>query len=447
MKPTNSPSQPQPTIPLTIERLADGGRGLTFHDGRVVFIPYTTPGDVIDARLVTIKKRHAIGELVTLREPGPHRVEPLCRHYGACGGCQMQHLDETTQHDAKRQYVIDPLTRIGGVARDQAEACVEQTCIASPATGYRCRASLKIRWVRDRALVGFFAPNSHRVTDLKQCPVLDPKLFALIDPLRRLIGELSLRERLPQADLTCGDGADEVAVILHVLRTPNGRDRAALERFAERTGIAQLWLQTGRKEGMQALINHRPLRYGVTDLQLTFQPGDFTQANPAVNRWMVAKAMEWAGRGKRALDLFCGLGNFTLPLAQQFEQVLGLESYAPAVARGKENARALNLTNARFEEADLFNAQRVSGMKLDEWDLIVCDPPRDGATLIAQRLVEAGPERLIWIACDPAAFARDARTLIGGGYTLEEAIPLEMFPQTGHVELMARFTKCLRDVD
>ncbi|ABK46103.1 23S rRNA m(5)U-1939 methyltransferase [Magnetococcus marinus MC-1] len=420
---------------ITIDKLASGGSGLGFHDGMAIFVPNTAPGDLVEIEIKTKRKRHAHAELIKIIQASPNRCEPICPVYHQCGGCQLQHVNQTTRNTFKAAVVKEALQHIGKFENPPMQPLQS----AQPETGYRRRCGLKIYWVRDHAVVGFYQTASKRIVDLPNCPILHPKLDALIHPIRTLVSELSVRERLPQVDLSCGD--EGVGMILHLLRKLSAKDKEILTTFAHTHKIDQLWIQSGRKEDLTPFISQEPLRYSPDGKsQLKFMPGDFTQAHFEQNRQLVEQVLAWIGQGQRVLDLFSGLGNFTLPLARQFTRVTGYESYEPAVKRGRSNTTLH--PSVTFKTMDLFSETALKTLPLNQVDAMVVDPPRDGAVNLAKQIKDAGgPATIVWVSCDPATFARDAAILCAGGYTMEQVKPLDMFPMTSHVEVVALFKR------
>ncbi|MBF0427235.1 MAG: 23S rRNA (uracil(1939)-C(5))-methyltransferase RlmD, partial [Magnetococcales bacterium] len=424
-------------IELTIERLVSGGDGLGFHAGQAVFVPFSAPGDRLRVCLTRGGRQHRHGEIETLLMPGPGRIDPLCAHYGRCGGCQLQHVAEETRRQAKRTFVLEALTRLGRM-RD-ADALIAPLLAAPGEVGYRRRASLKARWVGGRILLGFFAAGSHHLVDLSHCPILHPSLHALLDPLRCVLEELSQPDRLPQVDLVQGENG--TAMILHHLVPLTAADCGRLRAFVHAQGVLQLWLQSGRKQTLSPLHAGPDPCYAVEGVALCFRPGDFFQANLEQNRHLVAQVLAWAGRGERAVDLFCGIGNFTLPLAARFTQVVGIEGYAPAVERGRVNAGHNRLSGAIFRQQDLYGEEGIELPELVGADLCLLNPPRTGAKAVVTLLARGSVPRVIYVSCDPATFARDAAHLVGHGYALRRVQPLDMLPLTHHVELVALFER------
>jgi 23S rRNA (uracil1939-C5)-methyltransferase len=352
----------------------------------------------------------------------------------------LQHLAPEAQVRAKEKVLLDNLERIGGVRPARVLEPVR-----GPVWGYRARARLGVKHVRKkgRVLVGFRERNKRYVADLDACPVLVPPVDRLLRPLAALIGALSLRERIPQVEVAAGE--ERVALVLRVLDPPTEADLEALRAFERAQGV-DLWLQPKGTETAAPLSPGTPLpAYGLPEfgLRLEFFPTQFTQVNPTVNRAMVRQAVELLapGPGDRVLDLFCGLGNFTLPLATRAGEVVGVEGEAGLVDRARANARANGISNARFAVADLA-APDPAAWGGGTFERVLLDPPRTGAREVLAAVAGTGAGRIVYVACSPATLARDAGILVREhGFRLEAAGVMDMFPHTAHVESMALFSR------
>ncbi len=431
-------------LTLSIEALDHEAQGVARHEGKVIFVDGALPGEVVRARVVRRKTQFDHAELLGVLHPGPCRVLPRCPHFGVCGGCNMQHADAAAQLAFKQRILEDNLGRIGRV-RPQ----LLLPALQGPTWGYRQRARLSVRWVQKKGgvLVGFHEKRSSFVADMHQCAVLPPKISALIDPLRTLIMDLSIRERLPQVEVACGEALD--VLVLRVLEPPSEADTALLRGFAERYQV-QLWLQTKGPESARPFhpVRAPSLGYGLPEFGVTipFGPTEFTQVNAAVNRVLVGRVARMLDprRGERVVDLFCGLGNFTLALARSGAQVLGVEGSAPLVARAQHNAACNGLAeNTRFAMANLFEADMSTLSAFGPVDKLLIDPPRDGAVEVVKHLGEGFlPSRIVYVSCNPATLARDAGILVHQqGYELKAAGVVNMFPHTAHVESIALFER------
>jgi len=420
---------------LEIEGLDAEGRGVAREpDGKVVFVEGALPGERAAVQIMTGGRRFDLGRANRLLKESSGRRTPRCPHFGVCGGCATQHADLATQMAAKQDWLLQNLARIGKL---QLERVLPM--ISGEEWGYRHRARLSVRRVEKKGvMVGFRERRSTYVTDMHQCPVLPPRLSALIDPLRGLIEQLSVHSRLPQVEIAVGDNA--AALVLRHLLPLTEDDHAHLRAFARQHEV-HLWLQPG---GPETAAPFEPaasdLYYELPDfdVRLHFRPTDFTQVNHAVNRALVARALELLDPqpGERIADLFCGLGNFSLPLARRGAQVIGFEGSGELVARARANAASNELV-AQFEQMDLFAPNLPPYGRFEK---LLIDPPRQGAIEIVKALGAPFPSRIVYVSCDPATLARDAGVLVHTqGYRLAAAGIVNMFPHTAHVESLALF--------
>jgi 23S rRNA (uracil1939-C5)-methyltransferase len=423
---------------LETDALDAAGRGVARNAGKVVFVEGALAGEKVEARLLESKSKFDRARVTEILRPSAGRREPRCPYFGVCGGCATQHVDARTQVAAKQRGLEDNLARIGKVT-----AGAMLAPIYGEEWGYRHRARLSVRYVESKggALVGFRERQSTYVADMRSCEVLPPATSALIVPLRELIGRLSIRDRLPQVEVAVGD-AVTVLLFRHLLPL-SAQDEALLRDFAEANRV-HVWLQA---EGPESVKPFHPavsdaLAYGLPEfgVRIAFKPSDFTQVNPAVNRLLVARAMALLDPrpGERIADLFCGIGNFSLPIAARGAEVIGFEGSAPLVERARENAAANGLV-AQFEVADLF---RPALGPFGRFDKYLIDPPREGAASLVHALPEGWPRRIVYVSCDPATLARDAEVLVHHkGFTLAAAGVVNMFPHTAHVESIALFER------
>lgn len=428
--------------PLLIERMADGGQGVAHIDGKLCFVDGALAGERVRAALV---RRHGnYDEAVTqgVLEPSPQRVTPACAVYARCGGCMLQHQDHAAQVQDKQAQLAEKLARIGGV---QPADWLDP--IVGPAWHYRRRARLGVRRVSRRGgvLVGFRERRSSFLTDMHDCPVLDTRLSALIDPLRTLIGDLSVADQVPQLEVTATD--DEVLLVMRHLAPLSDADRTALADFAAAHGV-RWFLQPAGPDTVHPLPpggDRLPTyRLDAFDLELEFGPLDFTQVNFAINQQLVPLAVDLLApqAGERVADLFCGVGNFSLALATRGARVLGLEGEATLVARARGNAKRAGLAeNCSFEQANLYDDAPAALTRIGRCDAWLLDPPRSGAQALCGAVPKSGPARIVYVSCNPATLARDAGLLVGQGYRLARAGIVDMFPHTAHVESIALFQR------
>jgi 23S rRNA (uracil1939-C5)-methyltransferase len=446
---------------LKVEAIDLEAQGVAHNaDGKVVFIEGALPGEEVQVQVGRRKNAWEQGVMTALRRPSPLRARPRCPHFGlhagACGGCKMQHLDAAAQVAVKQRVVEDNLKHLAKVVPDQVLRPIE-----GPTWGYRYRARLSVRHVvrKGTVLVGFHERKSRYVADMQQCAVLPPAVSALLMPLRALIGQMDQRDRLPQIELAMGDApaGPVVALVLRHLEPISAADRARLQGFAGEHGV-QWWLQPKGPDTVHLLDDGGPaLAYTLPEfgIMMPFKPTDFTQVNPQINGVLVGRAVRLLAPqpGERVIDWFCGLGNFTLPLATRARQVLGLEGSEVLVQRARENARLNGLAGATaFEARNLFELAATDLLALGSADKWLVDPPREGAFALvkaladlAQSTLQAGwkpPQRIVYVSCNPATLARDAGLLVHqAGYRCVAAGAVNMFPHTAHVESLAVFER------
>jgi 23S rRNA (uracil1939-C5)-methyltransferase len=431
----------------TIDALTHDGRGIAAIAGKKVFVPGGLPGEQVRILRRKIRRGYDEADLLGVLTASPDRVVPKCAAFGICGGCSLQHLTAADQRAIKQKSLADSLERIGGVRPDR---WLEPVFDPEPGADwqYRRRARLAVRDVagKGRVLVGFRERRAPLVTDMHRCEVLAPPLGTLIDPLSDLIGQLSIRARLPQVELAVADNA--VELVFRVLDPPTDEDRARLSRFAQDQGV-QISLQPGGIGSVEPLgcdESREALYYELPefDLKIHFEPTDFVQVNGNVNRRMVSIAVDLLQLqpADRVLDLFCGIGNFTLPLARRAAFVLGVEGEAAQVSRASQNAWANGINNAEFRRGDLAVVDGKENWLREGWDRILLDPPRTGAEEVIRHIGKTGARRIVCVSCHPATLARDAGILTKTqGFHLEVAGIIDMFPHTAHAEAIAVFAK------
>ena len=426
---------------VTIESLDQEGRGVAHFDGKVIFIEGALPGEIVSYASYRKKPAFEQAQVTTIFRSAPMRVQPKCKHFGVCGGCSMQHLDARAQVAVKQRILEDALHHIGKV---KAETIMP--AIYGQAWGYRERARISVKHVikKGKTLVGFHEKRSSFVADMQSCEILAPKIARLLPLLAELVSSLSIRDKLPQIEVAVGEHVD--ALVLRVMDTPNHADEALLRAFADAHDI-QFWLQTKGPETIAPFhpLNAPELSYSLPEFDITmpFAPSEFTQVNSALNRVMISRAMRLLAPqpGERIADLFCGLGNFTLPIARSGAQVLGIEGSDALVKRARQNAASNGLqNNTEFIAMNLFEMTEEEFAKLGRLDKLLIDPPRDGAFELVKSLGgDNAPKRIVYVSCNPATLARDAAELVQRGYVLKAAGVMNMFPHTSHVESIAVF--------
>jgi 23S rRNA (uracil1939-C5)-methyltransferase len=439
----------QQTI-LEIESLDMDARGighLSNDDGttgKVIFVEGALPGERVSFQSFRRKPKWEAAHMTELHRESSLRVKPKCQYFGVCGGCAMQHLEPAAQVAMKQRVLEDNLKHIGKVKPE-----MMLRPIYGPSWGYRYRARLSVRLVKKKGtvLVGFHERKSSFVADMQTCEILPPHVSAMLMPLRELVGAMSIVEHVPQIELAVGQ--DVTAMVMRIMAPLSGADETLLKAFADQHGV-QWWLQTG---GLDTVTCFYPtaqrLHYSLPefDVDMPFKPTDFTQVNHQINRVLVARALGLLAvqPGDRVADLFCGIGNFTLPLARQAREVVGIEGSTVLTERALENATANGLADkTRFECRNLFEATAADFSALGKFERMLIDPPREGAMAVSTALAELDvtqkPQRIVYVSCNPSTLARDAAILVnGGGYRLTHAGVINMFPHTSHVESIAVF--------
>lgn len=438
---------------IDIESLDMEGRGvghLQNEDGtpgKVIFVEGALPGERVSFQSFRKKPKWEAATLTALHSESALRVKAKCAHFGVCGGCAMQHLEPSAQVAVKQRVLEDNLWHLGKV---RAERMMRP--IYGPTWGYRYRARLSVRNVQKKGgvLVGFHERKSSYIADMTTCEILPPHVSAMLVPLRRLVESLTIFEQMPQIELAVGE--DVTALVLRIMAPLTIEDQDKLKVFADEYRV-QWWLQP---KGPDTVYPFYPtdvqLHYLLPEfgVRMPFKPTDFTQVNHHINRVLVAKALRLldAQPGERVADLFCGLGNFTLPIATQVREVVGIEGSTALTERALENARANSLAEkTTFHCRNLFEATADDFAALGKFDRMLIDPPREGAIAVCQAIVGLGeaqpemkPKRIVYVSCNPSTLARDAGYLVHqGGYVLTQAGVVNMFPHTAHVESIAVF--------
>ena len=432
---------PKEPFEARIEDLSHDGRGVTTHEEKKVFVHGALPGELVMVRVTDRKRNFDEGETLEVLEPSPDRIVPRCPHFGQCGGCSLQHLEPRIQIESKQNTLIQNLERIGKVSPDT---------VWEPLTGpewdYRRKARLSVRYVhkKERVLVGFRERYGRFVADMQECHVLDQRIASQLGRLSDLIYSMEAKRTIPQLEVSCGD--EQCALVFRHLEPLIEEDLQKLRAFAKETGIAVL-LQPAGPASIHCLepasleLDFEVPEFGV---RLAFGPSDFIQVNAQMNQKMIHRALELLvlDKADRVLDLFCGLGNFTLPIATLAAEVVGIEGDAELVRRAGENALRNGLGNANFLAADLSEDPGSAPWLKQHYDKVLVDPPRSGAEFILPHIAASGADRIVYVSCHPASLARDAGILVHQfGFRLLGAGVMDMFPQTGHVESIALFER------
>lgn len=415
--------------------------------GKVIFVEGALPGETVGFNPYKKKASWEAATMGALVKESSQRIKPKCPHFGVCGGCSMQHLEPNAQVAMKQRVLEDNLGHIGKVKPEMV-----MRPIYGPTWGYRYRARLSVRNVHKKGivLVGFHEKKSRYVANMETCEILPPHISAMLMPLRDLISSLTIIEALPQIELAIGEGV--TAMVLRIMQPLGAGDAEKLKAFADQYQV-QWWLQTAGPDSAEPYYPETSdLHYLLPEfgVKMPFKPTDFTQVNHHINRVLVARALGLLDvqKDERILDLFCGLGNFTLPIATQAREVVGIEGSSALTERALENAKANGLDHkTSFATRNLFEAKAEDFVALGKFDRFLIDPPRDGAMAVCQALIDLGklapelrPKRIVYVSCSPSTLARDAGMLVNeAGYIMSKAGVVNMFPHTSHVESMAVF--------
>lgn len=428
-----------------IESLDHDARGITRLEGKTIFVEGALPGERVEYHSFRQKPSYEVARTQRILTASPHRVTPRCPHFGVCGGCSMQHLDPDAQVAAKQRVLESNLWHLARIKAGEL-----YSPIYGAAWGYRQRARLSVHLVPKKGgvLIGFHERKSSFVADLRQCEILPPRVSALLLPLRELVLALSINRALPQIELAVSE--TQTALVLRILQPLSATDEERLRVFADRHGVV-FYLQPHGPA--TARLFYPPaagkLSYRLPDFDIEhfFSPTEFTQVNFAINRVLVRRAMALLDPrpGERIADMFCGLGNFTLPIARSGARVVGIEGSAELLRRAAENAAANGLQErVHYDVANLFATTAQSLAALGHFDKMLIDPPREGAVELVNAIGNGngGPRRIVYVSCNPATLARDAAILVARkGYRLSGAGVVNMFPQTSHVESIALFER------
>ena len=438
--------QRPPALPVTtqIEKFSHDGRGIARIEGKTTFIQNALPGETVSFQYTRKKRDFDEGRVLSVIEPSADRVEPRCPHYALCGGCSLQHLEESAQIHEKQALLLDLLERIGRV---QPETVLAP--LTSELWHYRNKARLSVRYVEKKqmTLVGFREKNNPRyITEIEQCPVLNARVDAEIVNLRQMLDSFEAPHVIAQIEVAAGD--NDIALIFRNLETLSAHDEEKLKEFADSTGF-RIFLQPGGPNSVFLLYPQGTsdfLTYSLPEEDISFQfhPTDFTQVNAGLNRLMVEHALNLLALEPDdvVLDLFCGLGNFSLPIAKRCAKVVGVEGSEAMVKRASMNADANGLVNTEFMCANLEDESALIGFNQHKFTKILLDPPRTGAMEIVKQIDKLKVNRIVYVSCNPATLARDTDILVNQqGFRLVAAGVMDMFPHTAHVESIALFEK------
>lgn len=415
-------------ITVTVSSLDPFGQGVARHNGKALFINGLLPDESAEVTLTEDKKQYARGQVKRRLTTSSERETPRCPHFGVCGGCQQQHAAVALQQRSKREA----LNRL--MKHD-----VDDVISGEP-WGYRRRARLSVNYQpkTQKLQMGFRKANSNDIVEVVQCPVLAPNLEALLPGVRECLESLKGKRQLGHVELVSADNGP--LMVLRHTAALSDEDKEKLERFSHSSGVA-LYLAP-ESEILERVTGEEPW-YSSDGLRLTFSPRDFIQVNDGVNQQMVATALSWLDvqSTDRVLDLFCGMGNFTLPLATRAQSVVGVEGVPALVAKGRENAALNHLENVTFFHENLEEDVTLQAWAKHGFDKVLLDPARAGAPGVMQHVIKLAPTRVVYVSCNPATLARDSEALLNAGYQIQRMAMLDMFPHTGHQESMVLFER------
>ncbi|CAL7963683.1 23S rRNA (uracil(1939)-C(5))-methyltransferase RlmD [Gammaproteobacteria bacterium] len=425
-----------------VESLSHDGRGIAHINGKIVFLENALPNEKVVFVYVRRHNKFDEAKVVEILHPSPDRVIPECPHFDICGGCSLQHLSHTKQISFKTLAFQEQMKHFGNL---------DTLNILSPITGpiwnYRNRARLSVKYVqkKQKVLVGFHEKNGRYVAEITQCPILHMAVSKKILDLSNLVAEFSIYNQIPQIEIACGDNVTAL-LFRHLQKFPD-KDLELLQEFGTEHNF-QIYLQAGGMETIQPLATNKipiSLSYKLTkqNIEMFFAPTDFTQINQAINQQMVAHVLELLDMqsNEKILDLFCGIGNFTLPLATKCNQIVGVEGNKYAIVRAKQNAEYNNIKNAEFYCFDLTKESSALPWAKQQYDKILLDPPRTGAIEICTQIKKFDAKKIVYVSCNHATLARDTKELTNNGYKLQSARIVDMFPHTGHMETIANFLR------
>lgn len=421
-------------ITVVVNDLDAFGQGVARHNGKALFVQGALPGEQVEVEISEDKRQYSRGSVKRILAASPQRVQPRCPHYSRCGGCQQQHVPVELQQQSKASALAHMLSKESGspIAVDD--------IISGQAWGYRRRARLSLNYqVKTQTLqMGFREQASSDLVSITQCPILKPELNALIQPLHKLLSGLQAVRRLGHVELVLADNGP--LLVLRHLDALSAADRQKLEQFSHKHQLS-LFLAPD-SDTLEQLNGEMPVIHSGS-LGLTFSPRDFIQVNDEVNQQMVARALAWLDLQPqdRVLDLFCGMGNFTLPIGNLAENVVGVEGVAALVAKAAYNAALNNLNNVAFYQHNLEEDVTSQPWAGEGFNKVLLDPARAGAAGVMEHIVKLAPELVVYVSCNPTTLARDSQVLLKSGYQLERVTMLDMFPHTGHLESMVLFSR------
>lgn len=419
-------------LTLEIQSLDYQGLGVAKHQGKTYFVENSLPDERVEAKILEEKPRFGRAQAVKILQKSAKRQSPFCPHYGQCGGCQMQHIPLDMQREAKQTALFTRLQRL------QSQPIVQMPMIVGNDKGYRRRARLSAAIQNNEFALGFRQAGSNQIIPISQCDVLEPTLSALLEPLQRFFATWKNKKSIGHLELVAAD--NEIVLLLRHIGALSPQDRDNLQNFAQNHALA-LFLMNDEGEIRQQ-CGTSPF-YEIQGMPLAFSVRDFIQVNRQLNEKMVQTALNWLDLQPtdRVLDLFCGMGNFTLPIAPQVQQVVGIEGVAEMVQQAQQNAQASGVKNATFYQTDLSAPFANQSWAKQPFNKILLDPARNGAFFALDHLCDLAPEKIVYVSCSPATLVRDAEKLISRGYRIIQSAVIDMFPYTGHLESVTLFEK------
>jgi len=427
---------------IHVESLSHDGRGVAHINGKTIFLENALPDEEVSFVYTRRHNNFDEAKVIEILQPSPDRVVPECPHFNVCGGCSLQHLNHTKQIFYKTKTFQEQMKHFGNL---------DTINILPPITGpiwnYRSRARLSVKYVlkKQKVLVGFHEKNGRYVAEITQCPILHVAVSKKILDLSELVAQFSIYNQIPQIEIACGDTV--TTLLFRHLQKFSYSDIELLQKFGSEHNF-QIYLQAAGLETIQPLATNQtpvPLSYKLPEqnIEILFALTDFTQINQAINQQMVAQVLELidAQPNEKVLDLFCGIGNFTLPLATKCSQIVGVEGNKNAVTSAKQNAKHNNIKNAEFYFADLTKELSALPWAQQQYDKILLDPPRTGTQEICSQIKKFGAKKIVYVSCNHATLARDAKELTNNGYKLQSARIVDMFPHTSHIETIAAFSR------
>lgn len=421
-----------------IDSLSHDGRGIAHINGKIILIENALPDE--DVNFIYTRRRNNYDEAkaVEILRPSQDRVTPKCSHFNICGGCSLQHLNQEKQIAYKTKFFHDQMKHFGNL-----DTINIQTPITGPTWNYRSRARFAVKYVqkKQKLLVGFHEKNGRYVAEINTCPIIHSEISEKISDLSQLISKLSIYNQIPQIEISCGSHA--IVLLFRHLQKFSDQDIELLQNFGEKHNF-QIYLQPGNMETIHQIAptltpNFLSYKLPKQNIEMLFSPIDFTQINQTINQQMVNRVLELldTNSNEKILDLFCGVGNFTLPLATKCNKIIGIEGNKNAIIRAKQNAKHNSLKNTEFYCADLTKNLIGQPWTQEQYDAILLDPPRTGAQEICKQIRKFNAKKIVYVSCNHATLARDTKELTNNGYKLQNATMVDMFPHTSHIETIA----------